>query len=68
VIQVAFLVLLPFLADCNLKITNHHYADLSQMARLRGAATTPIAETIDPKVRLQGFSPKNAAAPRPIAA
>ena len=33
-------------------------ADLSQMARLLGAATTPMAEAIHPKVRLQGFSPK----------
>ncbi|HVS35110.1 MAG TPA: hypothetical protein VMS17_05975 [Gemmataceae bacterium] len=33
------------------------YPDLSQMARLQGAATTPMAEAIDAKVRLQGFSP-----------
>src|SRR5262249_44614014 len=38
------------------------------MARLQGAATTPMAETIDPKVRLQGFSPKIAAAAHPVAA
>lgn len=33
-------------------------ADLSQMARLQGAATTPMADSIDPQVRLQGSSPK----------
>jgi hypothetical protein len=36
----------------------HPETDLSQMARLRGAATTPMAEAIDPQVRFQGFSPK----------
>ena len=42
--------------------------DLSQMTRLRGAATTPMGEVSPPQVRLQGFSPKKAAATRPVSA
>src|SRR3954452_24286372 len=45
----------------NLWVTEY----VSQMARLRGAATTPMAEAIDPKVRLQGFSPKMLPLPTP---
>jgi hypothetical protein len=46
----------------------HQQTDLSQMDRLWGAATTPMAKAIYPKVRLQGFSAKSAAAAHPVAA
>jgi hypothetical protein len=48
--------------------TKVRYTDLSQMTRLRGAATTPMGEVSPPQVRLQGFSPKKAAATRPVSA